>query len=132
MMAAITAALCLLLAVPAATQGAPLKWVLPLAVGPSAAAAGWALLPLPREPLTELAASVALLLPVMVIFLSLAWRRIPDGLAGTAAACGASPIQTLFYARIRPAVPAALGGLGLVFVLALGLAPLLAPLAASP
>lgn len=131
-MAACVALLCLLLAIPAAAQGLRLVWLVPLWVGLQAAATGWALLPAPRGLPFQLGGGVALLLPVMVIFLAACWRRLPAGLAETASASGASPLQTLVLARIRPGLPTAACGLGLVFALAFGLTPLLAAFSASP
>ena len=80
----------------------------------------------------QLAATVSLLLPVTVIVLALLRRRIPQDLAETAAACGASPLQSLLHARIRPALPGLAATLAVAFTLSLGIAPLLAPLAARP
>ena len=130
--AACIAFISLIAALPAANTGPRLHWLLPLWIGPQAASAGCALLPARHGPALAIAAGTTLLLPVMVLFLAASWRHLPTGLAETAAASGASPLQTLVLARLRPALPAALRGLGLVFVLAFGLAPLLAALRASP
>jgi ABC-type spermidine/putrescine transport system permease subunit II len=121
-----------LLALPAALAGARRIWLLPLAAGPAAGAAGCSILPAAHGPILQLAATVALLLPITVVVLGLALRRIPQNLASTAAACGATPLQTLLHARIRPALPSLAATLALAFLLSLGIAPLLAPLAARP
>jgi ABC-type spermidine/putrescine transport system permease subunit II len=122
----------LLLALPAALTRSHRVWLLPLAAGPASGAAGWAILPAPHGPMLQLAATVSLLLPITVIALHLTRRRIPQNLTETAAACGASPLQTLLHARIRPALPGLAASFALACVLALGIAPLLAPLAARP
>ena len=126
------AAIAVLLALLAACTGCTRVWLLPLAAGPAAGAAGWSILPASHGPLLQLAGTVALLLPITVIVLAASLRRIPEHLADTAAACGASPLQTLMHARIRPALPALGVTLLLAFVLARGLSPMLAPLAVRP
>jgi ABC-type spermidine/putrescine transport system permease subunit II len=126
------AALAVLIALPATVAGTRPSWLLPLAAGPAAGAAGWAILPAPHGPLLQLAATVSLLLPVTVFVLCLTRRSIPQNLTETAAACGASPLQTLLHARIRPALPGLAATLAIAFILSLGIAPLLAPLAVRP
>ncbi len=131
--AAATALICLVLAAPASAYRPSLIWVLPLAGSYAAGAAGWALLPLAAAPWSRTSVGGAvLLLPVMVLVLGAWWRRIPPGLAATAAAAGASPAGVLLHAVVRPALPGVARGLALVFVLALGLAPLLAQPPGSP
>ena len=126
------ATLAVLLALPVTLTGPHRFWLLPLAAGPAAGAAGWAILPAPHGPALQLAATVSLLLPVTVIVLALTQRRIPQNLTETTAACGATPLQTLLHARIRPALPGLAATLAIAFILSLGIAPLLAPLAARP
>jgi ABC-type Fe3+ transport system permease subunit len=126
------ASLAVLLGLPAALTGPRRLWLLPLTVAPAAGAAGWSILPAVHGQMLQLAATVALLLPVTVIVLALGWRNIPHTLAETAAACGASPLQSLLHAQLRPALPALAAALALAFVLAVGVAPMLAPLAARP
>jgi ABC-type Fe3+ transport system permease subunit len=106
--------------------------ILLIAAGPAASAAGWAISPTAHSPIMQLTATVALLLPVAVIALGLALRSFPKNLAETTAACGASPLQTLIHAWIRPALPALAATFALTFILALGITPMLAPLAARP
>lgn len=130
--AAETALLCLVLATPAAAFRPSLIWLLPLAASASAGAAGWALLPLPANQLMQALEGAVLLLPVMVLVMGAWWRLIPPGLAATAAATGASPARAFYLARLRPAVPGIVRGLAIVFVLALGLAPLLAAASGTP
>jgi hypothetical protein len=127
-----TALICFVLAAPAAAFRPSLLWLLPLAATTSAGAAGWALLPLPANPWTQAIEGAVLLLPVMVLVMGSWWRLIPTGLADSAAASGASPVWVFYLAAIRPALPGIARGLAVVFVLALGLAPLLAPASGSP
>jgi ABC-type proline/glycine betaine transport system permease subunit len=127
-----TALICLLLATPAAAFRPSLLWLLPLAATTSAGAAGWSLLPLPATGWTQAIEAAVLLLPVMVLVMGSLWRLIPPGLADTAAATGASPAQVFYLAAFRPALPGIARGLAVVFVLALGLAPLLAPAPGTP
>jgi ABC-type proline/glycine betaine transport system permease subunit len=124
------AAIAILLGILAARPGALCLWLLPIAAGPAAGAAGWAAAPATHGPALQLAATVALLLPVIVM--GMAWRGIPQDFAETVVACGASPLQTLVHARIRPALPILAASLALAFLLALGITPMLAPLAARP
>jgi ABC-type molybdate transport system permease subunit len=130
--AAETALICLALAAPAAAFRPSLLWLLPLAATTSAGAAGWALLPLPANEWMQALEGAVLLLPVMVLVMGSWWRLIPPGLAETAAANGASPARAFYLAALRPALPGIARGLALVFVLALGLAPLLAPAPGNP
>ncbi len=132
--AATTASICLVLAVPAAAYRPSLLWVVPLAVTGAAGAAGWSVMPMPL-PLNEWMASVegaVLLLPIMVLVLGAWWRLVPEGLAEAASASGASPLRAFSLGVLAPALPGVARGLALVFVLALGLAPLLAHSSGSP
>lgn len=136
--AAAASAICAAFALPVIASGHRLPWLLPLWVGPCVGAAGWAVLPMPHGFATRLAETVGLLLPLMVVYLAASWRRVPAGLAEAAAASGASPFRAMRYAVLRPALPILARGVVLVFVLALGLAPLLpnalvlAPMASNP
>jgi len=130
--AAETALLCLILAAPAAAFRPSLIWLLPLGATLSAGAAGWALLPLPANSWMPVIEGAVLLLPVMVLVLGAWWRLIPPELDDAATAAGASPWRVFILAALRPALPGIARGLALVFVLALGLAPLLAPAGGNP
>ncbi len=130
--AATTAAVCLVLAMPAAACLPSLLWVVPLAVMGVAGAAGWSVMPLPSGEWMARLEGAVLLLPVMVLVLGGWWRRIPEGMADMAGASGASPLRAFALGVVAPAMPGVARGLALVFVLALGLVPLLAPASGSP
>jgi ABC-type spermidine/putrescine transport system permease subunit I len=130
--AATTALLCLILATPAAACRPSLLWLVPLAATTAAGAAGWALLPLPDVAWMSTVEGAVLLLPAMVLVLGAWWGRIPENLAAAARDAGASPAWVFWHLTLRAALPGVARGLALVFVLALGLAPLLAPAQASP
>jgi ABC-type molybdate transport system permease subunit len=130
--AATTALLCLFLATPAAACRPSLVWVVPLGATTAAGAAGWALLPLPEGAWMGTLEGAVLLLPAMVLVLGAWWRRIPHELAAAAREAGASSTWIFWHLTLRSAMPGVARGLALAFVLALGLAPLLAPAQASP
>jgi len=130
--AATTALICLVLAVPAAACRPSLLWVVPLSVMGTAGAAGWAVMPLPSGEWMANVEGAVLLLPVMVLVLGAWWRRSPEGMAETASASGAPPLRAFALGVLAPALPGVARGLALVFLLALGLAPLLAQSSGSP
>jgi ABC-type molybdate transport system permease subunit len=130
--AATTAVICLILAIPAASCRPTLVWVVPLGATAAAGAAGWALLPLPEGPFMDLVEGAVLLLPVMVLVLGVWWRHIPRDLAILASEAGASRFWVFRNVTLPSALPGVARALALVFVLALGLAPLLAPAQVSP
>jgi len=130
--AAMTALVCLILAIPAAACRPSLLWVVPLGATTAACAAGWALLPLPEGVWMGTLEGAVLMLPVMVLVLGAWWRSIPQDLAAAARDAGASPTWVFWHLTLGAALPGMARGLALVFVLALGLAPLLAPAQASP
>jgi hypothetical protein len=127
-----TAVLCVALAAPVAWRRIAWAWIVPLAVLPSVGAAGVAILPLPGFAGRGVVEGAILLLPAMVFILRRAWRGIPGGLRETALACGAAPQQAAWLACVSPALPGAGAGVLIGFLLALGLAPLLAPHAVAP
>jgi ABC-type spermidine/putrescine transport system permease subunit I len=71
-------------------------------------------------------------LPATVFVLRHAWRGLPAGLRETARGLGATRWQATWLGIVLPALPGLRRGLLVAFVLALGLAPLLAPPAATP
>jgi len=132
--AAVASVICLILAVPAASLRPSLLWLVPLVANWASGVAGWSLLPLPLAAdvwMRSFGAAV-LLLPVMVLVLGAWWRLIPSGLGETAATCGAPPSRAFFHSVLVPALPGAARGLALVFVLALGVMPLLAAASGRP
>jgi len=130
--AANTALVCLILATPAAACRPSLLWLLPLGATTAAGAAGWALLPLPGFAWMGILEGAVLLLPVMVLVLGACWRDIPQDQAAAARDAGASRAWVFWHLTLRSALPGVARGLALVFVLALGAVPLLAPAQASP
>jgi hypothetical protein len=114
--AAAATIICLLLALPSACNGPGFWWILPLWLAPAIGVAGWALLPLPPGRVNDVLRGAALGLPVMVLWLSGVWGRLPPGLPRAAAACGAGPVlrATLI---IRAALPGMLLAGAVVFLL---------------
>jgi len=130
--AATTAVVCLALGAPAAAFRMSLLWLLPLGATAAAGAAGWTLLPVAPGTWPQSVEGAVLLLPVMVLVLRGWWRRIPPEIAETVMAAGGSPLLVFFKALVAPALPGVARGLAVVFVLALGLGPLLAPASGNP